>query len=177
MKSGITTLFSSLLCIVAAAQGGAIAPRPNVPRGFTANIYARGIPGARDLTVLADGTITLRGHGSRDRFEIAPPTDESPLTVMRVAAELDAPHSSGDGALAVRAPSFVEMRWNEASGEIAYALIPKIGRGIPVAPRTLALARTLANQRYLDVALAPDGTLFLADSRAGAVWRIRPTAL
>jgi len=168
---------SSLLCILAAVQGGASAPRLDVPRGFTANIYARGIPGARDLTVLPDGTITLRGHASRDRFEIVPPTDDAPLTVMRVATELDAPRSSSDGTIAVHAPSFVQMRWNAESGEIAYALTPGIGRGIPISPQTLALARSLARHERSNVALAPDGTLFVADSRAGAIWQVRRDAL
>jgi hypothetical protein len=177
VKSGITRVTSSLLAILAAVQGGTIASRPDIPSGFTASLYARGIPGARNLAVLPDGTLTLHGRVSRDRFEIVPPTDDAPVTVLRVAMELDAPRSRSDGTRAVQAPDFVQMRWNAASGEIAYLLAPQIGRGIPVAPQTLALARSLSLHEHSDVALAPDGTLFVADSRAGAVWKIRRNSL
>jgi glucose/arabinose dehydrogenase len=177
VKSGITTVSAGLLCILVAVQDGAIAPRLDVPRGFTANLYARGIPGARHLAVLPDGRILLQGRGRSDCFEIAPPTADEPVTVMRVATELDAPDAAADATLAVHAPNFVQLRWNAASGELAYALTPDAGQGIPISPQTLTLARSLARHRHSDVALAPDGTLFLADSRAGAVWHIRRAAL
>lgn len=177
MKSGITTVSASLLGILAVVQGGAGTPRLDVPPGFSADLYARGIPGARDLTVQPDGTLTLLGRAQRDQFEIAPPTADAPVTVMRVATELDAPEVVADAMLPVQAPNFVHLHWNAASSELAYALTPEIGQGIPVAPRTLALARSLARHHRADVALAPDGAIFVADSRAGAVWRIRRTAL
>lgn len=177
MKSGITTVSASLLGVLAIVQGGGAAPRLDVPRGFSADLYARGIPGARDLAVQPDGTLTLLGRAHRDRFEIAPPTADAPVTVMRVATELDAPGIAADAMLPVQAPNFVHMRWNAASSELAYALTPEIGRGIPIAPQTLALARSLARRHHADVALAPDGAIFVADSRAGAVWRIRRTML
>jgi len=177
VKSGITRVFTSLLCIFAAAQGGNVAPRLDVPRGYTASVYASGIRGARDLDVRADGTLTLRGTDAR--FEIAPPTADAPLTVMRVAAELEeleAPVTSNE-ATAVQSPRFIAMRWDGASGELGYALTPAASAGIPVSPQTLALARKLAHHHAADVAMAPDGSLFVADSRAGAVWRIRRSAL
>ena len=174
VNSGITRVFSSLVCIFAAAQGGDVAPRLDVPRGYTASVYASGIRGARDLDVRADGTLTLRGADAR--FEIVPATADAPLTVMRVAAELEAPVGSNE-ATAMKSPRFIEMSWDGASGELGYALMPAEGAGIPVSPQTLALARKLAHHHAADVAMAPDGSLFVADSRAGAVWRIRRSAL
>ena len=163
--------------MVAAANAGAPLPRLDVPAGFTASLYVRGIGGARDLDVAPDGTLTLRGRAPDERFEIAPATDDRPLTVMRVAAGLGIPPATDAATVAVRAPHCVRLRWNAASGELGYALASDVGRRVVVAPRTLALARALARHREAAVALAPDGTMFVADSRAGAVWRIRPTAL
>jgi hypothetical protein len=175
VKSGITAVSAQLLCILAAVHGDDLSPRLDVPRGFAASVYASGIDGARDLDVRADGTLTLRSGD--DRFEIAPPTADAPVTVMRVAAELDSAPAAHDAAIAVQAPRFVRMRWDAASGELAYALTRADGAGIPVSPQTLTLARVLAHRHDADVAMAPDGSLFVADSRAGAVWRVRRTAL
>lgn len=171
MKSGFITVSSSLLCILAAVLGDAAAPRLDVPDGFTASVYALGIDGARDIDMRADGTLTLRGDG--ERFEIVPPTAEEPVMVMRVAAELDESADAQPAMLATRAPGFVRLRWNAGSGELGYELTPALGAGIPVSPQTLRLARRLARHHRADVALAPDGTLFVADARAGAVWRVR----
>jgi len=164
----------SALCVLAAAWDDG-APRLDVPRGFTASIYASGIDGARNLDVRPDGTLTLDGRD--DRFEIAPSTADEPVTVMRVAAELDASRGADVAALAARAPRFVELRWNANSGELRYALESAAGAGIAIAPRTLDLARRLARHHHANVAMAPDGSLYFADSRAGAIWRIRPTML
>ena len=172
----MTTVSSGVLCILVAVLGDPASPSLDVPRGFTASVYASGIDGARDLVVRPDGTLTLRGDA--DRFEIQPSTADAPVTVLRVAPELDEPRSADDAALAVQAPRFVQMRWDASSGELAYALTPAANAtGIPVPAQTLALARTLAHRPDADVAMAPDGSLFLADSRAGAVWHIRRTAL
>lgn len=171
MKSGITTVSASALCILAAVLGDPAAPRLEVPAGFTASVYACGIEGARDIDMRADGTLTLRGGD--ERFEIAPPTADAPVMVMRVAAELDTAQAADRAMLAVQAPSFVRLKWNAGAGELGYVLTPAVGTGISVAPQTLRLARRLARHRGADVALAPDGTLFVADSRAGAVWRVR----
>jgi len=177
VTSGITKVCASLLCVVAAVEAGAPAPQLHVPQGFSASLYVRGITGARELRLAADGTLTLRGTARDDRFEIVPPTDDSPATVMRVAAELDDPRATGTATRAVQAPRFVRLRWNAASGELDYTVAPAHAERVPVAPRTLALARKLARQPQADVAIAPDGTLFVADSLAGAVWRVRPTSL
>jgi hypothetical protein len=177
VKSGITSVSTSLLGIVAFMLGDTGVPRLEVPRGFSADLYARGIPGARDLAVQPDGTVTLRGRAQRDRFEIAPPTGDTPITVMRVATELDARAIVADATLSVRAPNFVQLQWNAASSELAYTLAPQIGQGIPIAPQTLALARSLARQRHAGVVLAPDGAIFVVDSPSGTVWRIRRMAL
>ena len=167
-----------MLCVVAAVEAGAPAPQLHVPQGFIASVYVRGIAGARELRLAADGTLTLRGTAQDDRFEILPPTDDSPATVMRVAAELDDPRTTGIATLAVQAPRFVRLRWNAKSGELDYTVAPAHAERVPVvAPRTLALARKLARQPQADVAISPDGTLFVSDSHAGAVWRVRPTSL
>ena len=175
MKSGITTVSASLLCIFAAVQGDDVSPCLDVPKGFTASVYVSGIDGARDLDVRADGTLTLRGED--EHFEIVPPTADEPVTVMRVAAELDAAGPTNETTVTVPSPRFVQTRWVAASGELAQALAPDIGACIPMSPQTLALARRLERQHNADVAMGPDGTLFVADSRAGTVWRIRRTAL
>jgi glucose/arabinose dehydrogenase len=170
VKTGITSVSSGLLCILAAVHGDTARPRLDVPHGFTASVYARGITGARDLTLLPDGTLTLTSGGQR--YEIAPPTADSPATLMRVAAELDRATGTDPATLATRAPRFVEMRWNAASGELAYSVNPGTGVRVDVPGPTLAFARRLA-RRHAEVALAPDGSLFVADARAGAVWRVR----
>jgi hypothetical protein len=165
------------LVIVLCLVGGAVPVTPplDLPPGFSASLYASGIDGARDLHVRGDGTITLRG--ADDRFEILPATADQPVTVMRVAAELAAPRSTTPATLAVQAPRFVRMRWNSTSGELAYALASADGTSIPVSPHVLALAHALDHRPDADVVIAPDGSLFVADSRAGAVWRIRRSAL
>lgn len=160
--------------MLAVVNAGAPAPRLDVPRGFTASVYVRGIHGARDLGLRSDGTLTLSG-GDR-RFEISPPTADAPLTVMVVAPELDTPQSVDNAALAVQAPAFVRLRWNAASSELGYVVAPDAGSRLRVPPQSLALARTL-ERRHADVAVAPDGTLYVADPRTGAVWRVRRSAL
>jgi hypothetical protein len=176
VKSGITKV-SPLLCILALTQGGSVAPRLDLPQGFAASVYAQGLSGARNLTVLANGTLRLEGRTPEEIFEIAPQTADAPVTVMRVASGLDAPDAPAEATVAVHAPSFARMHWNAQSGELAYGLPRAASTGIPVAPRTLRLARLLASRHPANVALGPDGALFVADSRAGEVWRIRPTAL
>jgi hypothetical protein len=174
VKSGITTVSSSVLCILAAVNGGAPAPRLDVPHGYTARMYAQGLEGVSRLDVRADGTLTL--DGTHERFEIAPPNADQPVTVMRVAAELDAAHAD-TAPLSLASPRLVQMRWNSRSGELDYVVLPAADRGVSVTPSTLALARRLANRRHGDVAFGPDGTLYFADSRAGAVWRIERSRL
>jgi hypothetical protein len=166
-----------VLCVLAAVYGGDSTPSLQLPPGFTASVYARGIDGARELALRADGTLTLRGDA--EHFEIAPPTEDGPVTVMRVATGLDAivNASGSQAALAVQAPRLVQMRWDARSGELAYALAHETTARVPVAPQTLALARALARRDHADVALAPDGALYFADSHAGAVWRIERAAL
>jgi len=164
-----------LLCVLVAARSDEAASRLDIPPGFTASLYASGIDGARDIDVRADGTLTLRG--GEGQFEISPPTADEPVTVMRVAEELAAPRAIDPTTLAVQSPRFVRLRWNAGSGELDYALTADDGASIPLATQTLALARRLDRRRDADVAIAPNGTLFVADSRAGAVWRIRRAAL
>lgn len=166
---------AGLLCTLASLPGDDAALRFDLPQGFTASVYATGIDGARDLSVRTDGTLTLRGGDGR--FEIAPSTADEPVTVMRVAVELDDPSAAERAALAVQAPRIVRMRWDAGSGELGYRLRGAADSIIPVPPQTLALARVLAHRSAADVALAPDGSLFVADAHAGAVWRIRPIAL
>jgi hypothetical protein len=174
VKSGITRVFVGALCVLAGSWNDA-EPRLVVPPGFTASVYARGIDAPRNLDVRPDGTLTL--DGGRDRFEIAPATADQPLTVMRVAAELDTLGRRDGAGVAMIAPRFVKLRWNADSGELAYSLRPDTGARIPIARRTLDLARRFAQARKTDVAMAPDGTLYVADTRAGAVWRVRPARL
>ena len=146
--------------VLAVGQAAQPAPRLDLPRGYAASLYVSGIAGARDLALTADGTLMLNGGAPHDRYEISPPTADTPVTIMRVAPELDAPE----------APQAVRL----------FAYSPDAGAGrsrFPVAPQTLALARALERETYADVAVAPDGTLFVADSRAGAVWRVRRVKL
>lgn len=156
-------------------HGDEAAPRLDVPRGFNASLYASGIGGARDLDVQADGTLTLRG--GKGWFEISPPTRDEPVTVMRVAAELATRRAVNPATLAVRSPRFVRLRWDARSGELAYALTSADGAGVPVPAQTLALARRLDQRRDATATIAPDGSVFVADARAGAVWRIRRASL
>jgi len=165
----------ALLCIFVAAQGDDAATRLDVPDGFSSSLYASGIDGAHDLDVRADGTITLRG--AEDLFEISPRTADQPVTVMRVAAELATSERDVAGMRAAASTHLVRLRWNARSGEIAYVLMPAHTAGVAVSAQTLALARHLKLRRDADVAMAPDGGLFVADSRAGAVWHIRRASL
>jgi hypothetical protein len=176
VKSGITKVSSSVLCVLAAVNGGRPASRLDLPHGFTASVYARGLDGASKIEIRPNGTLTLQGDG--ENFEIVPPTADEPVTIMRVAAGLEATvFDASVTALAVPAPRFVRMRWDARSGELAYVLARDAGAHVSVAPRTLALARALAERHHADVAMAPDGTLYYADSRAGDVWRIEPSRL
>ena len=175
MTSGKAKVSLGLLCVLVAAHGDEAAPRLDVPRGFDATLYASGIDGARDLDIQADSTVTLRGK--KGWFEISPPTPDEPVTVMRVAAELTAPRAIDPTTLAVRSPHFVRLRWDARSGELLYVLTSAEGAGIPVSARTLALAHRLDQRRDATAAIAPDGSVFVADARAGAVWRIRRASL
>ncbi|HTU66064.1 MAG TPA: hypothetical protein VMF52_08950 [Steroidobacteraceae bacterium] len=170
VSAGVVAVLASLL----GGSAGNDAPHLLVPDGFVASVYARDLPGARALAIEPDGTLTLRGR--RDTYEILPPRDDQPVTVMRVATELDDLDDAAaeNATLAVSVPGFVHLSWHADSSEIAYTVASGAGAGIPVPPRTLALARTLASARFTDVALAPDGTLFVADPRRGTVWQIRP---
>lgn len=133
------------------------APAIEVPAGFDADIYARDIAGARDLRVDSDGTLKLRGDSAA--FEITPPRDDSPRVVMRVATELE--KDATIQATALAAPLAPPARASD----------------IPVANETLALARALERRSFTDVALAPDGTLFVSDARAGVVYQVRRITL
>jgi len=147
----------TLLGVLAGAQVMHRAPAIEVPAGFDARIYARDIAGARDLRVDTDGTLRLRGDS--ESFEITPPRDDSPRMVMRVASEIQ-----DDTVIQATAR--------------AVPLAPQapVTNG-PVLPETVALARELARQRFTDVALAPDGTLFVSDARAGVVYQVRRISL
>jgi hypothetical protein len=149
-----------LIGMLAALPGGRDASLLEVPAGFAARVYARDLAGARDLRIAPDGTLTLRGGSPREIFEITPPGDDSPQLVMRVAAELN---------------------WNAATLQTT-ALAAPMSLGtpvtdIPVAPEIVALARTLARQRFADVALGPDGMLYVSDARAGVVYQVRRMTL
>jgi hypothetical protein len=176
VKSGITTVSSSLLCILAAVNAGTSAPSLDLPRGYTASVYASGLDGASRLDVEADGTLRL--DLAHERIEIAPPTADAPVTVMRVAAELENT-ATAEATLAIQTPRLVRMRWDAQSGELAFVIARDdgVGAGVSIAPQTLALARVLARRHHADVALAPDGALYFADSRVGAVWRIERKTL
>jgi hypothetical protein len=147
----------TLLGVLAGVQVIHQAPAIEVPSGFDARIYARDIAGARDLRVGTDGTLTLRGDSAS--FEITPPRDDSPRMVMRVARELD--RDAVVQATALAAPMAPEVPITD----------------VRVLPETLALARALARQSFTDVALAPDGTLYVSDARAGVVYQVRRITL
>lgn len=146
----------ALLAVVSAAHGSSASRTPKVPEGFTARIYARDLAGARDLRVEADGTLRVRGTTAT--FEIKPPGDGAPLMVLKVATELDREDLTPVSELT-------------APVESTPMTIP-----IPIAMETLALARELDSLSFTDVALSPDGTLFVADARAGIVYEIRRIA-
>ncbi len=147
----------TLLGVIAGAHVIHHAPPIEVPAGFASRVYARDIAGARDLRVDADGTLTLRGDS--DYFEITPPRDDSPRMIMRVARGIETDtHIQATALAAPLAPQAPVTH-------------------IPVVPETLALARALARRHFTDVALAPDGTLFVSDARAGVVYQVRRIGL
>jgi hypothetical protein len=145
------------LFVVAVAHAGDAKRSIDVPEGFTASIYARDLAGARDLRLQADGTLRLRADVAT--FEITPPRDDSPMMVLRVATELEQDASLSATALA-------------APVDARPMTIP-----LPISMETLALARELDQQKSRDVALSPDGTLYVADARAGVVYQVRRKTL
>jgi hypothetical protein len=147
----------ALLGVLSTAYGGSAARTIPVPEGFTARVYARNLAGARELHVDADGTLRVRGNEAT--FEIRPPRDDSPLMILRVATELD------QEGLTPAAPLAAPL-------ESETMTIP-----IPVSMEILALARELDQLKSTDVALSPDGTLYVADARAGIIYRVRRTTL
>jgi hypothetical protein len=148
----------ALLGVLSTAYGGSAARALKLPEGFTARVYARDLAGARELRIAADGTLRLRCNAAT--FEITPPRDDSPMMVLRVATELDSEEAMPTTALA-------------APLESTAMIIP-----LPISMETLALARELDQLTSTDVALSPDGTLYVADARAGIVYQVvRRTAL
>lgn len=149
---------SALLGVLSTAYAGSPSRTIKVPEGFTARVYARDLAGARELRIAADGTLRLRCNAAT--FEITPPRDDSPMLVLRVATELDNAEATPAAALA-------------APLNFATMTIP-----LPISMETLALARELDQLTATDVALSPDGTLYVADARAGVVYKVvRRTAL
>jgi hypothetical protein len=147
----------ALLGVLSTANGGSAARSIPVPDGFIARIYARDLAGACDLRIDADGTLRLRANSAT--IEIKPPRDDSPMMILRVATELD--QESTLPATALAAPLEPETM-----------AIP-----LPISMETLALARELDRRTFTDVALSPDGTLYVADARAGVVYQVRRTTL
>jgi hypothetical protein len=147
----------ALLGVLSAAHGASAARSIPLPAGFTARIYARDLAGACDLRVDADGTLRLRANSAT--IEIKPPRDDSPMMILRVASELDQQLTNQATALA-------------APLETRPMTIP-----LPISMETLALARELDQLKSTDVALSPDGTLYVADARAGVVYEVRRTTL
>jgi hypothetical protein len=145
----------ALLGVFAALQGGAPSAPLDVPDGFAACVYARDIAGARGLHVDADGTLTVHGRERSEAFEITPATEGHPVTVMRVAPELEAADAAAQATALSDSPAPDAPRTD-----------------IPVAAETLALARAL-ERRALAVELSPDGILYVADPHAGVIFRVR----
>jgi glucose/arabinose dehydrogenase len=147
----------ALLGVLSTANGASAARSISVPEGFTAHVVARDLAGACDLHIDADGTLRLRANSAT--IEIKPPRDDSPMLILRVATELD--QESTLPATALTAPLESETM-----------AIP-----LPISMETLALARELDQRTSTDVALSPDGTLYVADARAGVVYQVRRTTL
>ena len=158
----VSILFSrigaiALLGVLSTAHGGSAARSIPVPEGFTARVYARDLAGACNLRVDADGTLRLRANSAT--IEIKPPRDDSPMMILRVATELD------------------QQLTNQATALAAPLDTQPMTIPLPISMETLALARELDQLKSTDVALSPDGTLFVADARAGVVYEVRRTTL
>ena len=148
-----------------------------LPAGLERFEYARGFEQITGIEILADGTLLVTRQDPRDRYEISPAHDGEPLGIRRVAVEL-APR---DGAVAhavvdTDARGFVRFEWHPDSGELTWAQsepaqVPD--RDVPLSAVTERLARGLATAPFMDVAFAPDGTLFVADTKAGIIYRVR----
>jgi hypothetical protein len=146
----------ALLGVLSTANAASAARSIPVPEGFIARVYASDLAGACDLRVDADGTLRLRARSAT--IEIKPPRDDSPMMILRVATELDQEPALPATALA-------------APLELEPMAIP-----LPISMETLALARELDRRTLMDVALSPDGTLYVADARAGVIYQVRRTA-
>ena len=150
-------------------------PRFELPPGFELAIYAQDLEHITGIDMRADGTVILTRSDPRDRYEITPAHDDEPISVRRVAAELAPPDPALTQVADTQTGARVQFEWHPDSGELTLqpgAAQPLAGRDIPSSPATLRLARTLATHPHTDVTLAPDDTLFVADTRAGIVYRV-----
>lgn len=166
---------ASALCVLATAlvagiSGASTGPRFSVPDGFTASVYVRDIPDPHHMAVRPDGTLTLSSRG--EAYEILPPANGEPMTILRVDPELA---RIATPPVPNERPGVTQLSWSPVSGELIADSGQPPQSVIPVAPRILALARTLGD-RHHEVALAPDGSLFVADWSTDAIWRLRLTS-
>ncbi len=169
----------SLLVSIAAvfAAGCARHPQPEVA------VYAEGITGARGLTLDDDGTLFVGNPRQARMYAISPPLDGGPGTVMILAPQLQDPyglelraghylpasarHDSCEG----RFDWSADQQWLDDAANPASALAtPGAIEGMTIEGMTEE--RRVALEHPVDAVMAPDGALFVADDRAGVIYRI-----
>jgi glucose/arabinose dehydrogenase len=166
----------AMLAGIAGAAAGSNGPAVALPAGFDRIEYASGFEQITGIEMLADGTLVVTRQDPRDRYEITPAHDGEPLSIRRVAVEL----ARRDQAVAhpvvdTRARSFVRFEWHPDSGELTWTQSEPAqvaGRDVPLSAKTVRLAHTLATQPFMDVAIAPAGALFVADTKTGVIYRV-----
>jgi len=161
-------------CVLMTSATNPAGPTLDLPPGFELAIYARDLEQITGIEMRADGTLILTREDPLDRYEITPAHDDEPVSIRRVAAELAPPDPVLTQVADAQTGGRVEFEWHPESGELTLRPGAErlVGHDIPSSPSTVRLARTLATQPHTDVTLAPDDALFVADMRAGIIYRV-----
>jgi hypothetical protein len=119
---------------------------------------ASGLTGARNLRLQPDGSLLLDAPGESLEYRLAARTDGG-ADVLLSAREL----GDGRGQVSRGLTTLVDLEWLPRERATDELELP---------PERFQVVEEFARVPETDVALAPDGTVFVADLAAGFVYRV-----
>jgi glucose/arabinose dehydrogenase len=144
---------------------------PKLPPGLEVSVYAEGVTDARGITLGDDGTLFVGTPQQGLVYAIAAPLGDAKPRVSLLASDVQGAHAVIGSADVTASLDDLQRRLapNTLDELVGYASNPATGE---ITLTGIELADSAAGKSTGDVAVAPDGSMFVADGDAGVVYRI-----
>jgi hypothetical protein len=164
-------LYSIVLGLVVCARFSVPAPLI-VPAGFSVNVAASGLEGARRLRAGEDGVLLADSSDPALAYEIHHTRGAQPVTVLLTASSLQS-WTRRDRFASER--DRLHLTWDAHAAQLTFEAPPDdVSAEFSTSPGLERLARHLGSRRNLSAVALPDGPVFVVDATTGILYRVAP---